>query len=52
MIMMIVKYFLQFLLIPVLSAGQETAYLPGEKVEYRIHYGVVQAGIATLELKA
>jgi hypothetical protein len=38
-------------LTPVLSAGQESAYLPGEKVEYNIHYGVVQAGIATLVLK-
>lgn len=39
------------LLMPVLSAGQESAYLPGEKVYYDIHYGALQAGVASLELK-
>lgn len=38
-------------LLPVLSFGQESAYQPGEKVGYAIHYGVVQAGTASLELK-
>jgi hypothetical protein len=33
------------------SAGQVTAYQPGEKVSYIIHYGVVQGGTASLELK-
>jgi len=33
------------------SDCQEKAYLPGEKVNYEIHYGVVQGGIATLELR-
>jgi len=48
------KFFSAFLLIlvvPAFSAGQEMAYLPGEKVNYEIHYGVVQGGIATLELR-
>jgi hypothetical protein len=39
------------ILAPVLCTGQESAYLPGEKVHYSINYGVVQAGVATLELK-
>jgi hypothetical protein len=37
---------------PFFSMGQESAYLPGEKVDYAIHYGVVQGGIASLELKS
>jgi hypothetical protein len=39
-------------LLPVLSYGQEFCYQPGEKVEFTIHYGVVQAGIGSLEVKA
>ncbi|MBN1108659.1 MAG: DUF3108 domain-containing protein, partial [Bacteroidales bacterium] len=31
--------------------GQFRAYQPGEKVEYLIHYGAINGGIATLELK-
>jgi hypothetical protein len=31
--------------------GQTSSYQPGEKVDYSIHYGAIQAGIATLELK-
>lgn len=42
---------LMLILTPVLCTGQESAYLPGEKVHYSINYGVVQAGVATLELK-
>lgn len=38
------------LAIPVLLTGQEAAYMPGEKVHFDIRYGVVQGGIATLEL--
>ena len=30
--------------------GQIISYQPGEKVHYIIHYGVIQGGIATLEL--
>jgi hypothetical protein len=43
---------LLLLLLPIISAGQESAYLPGEKVDYAVHYGVVQGGIASLELRA
>jgi hypothetical protein len=42
--------FLAFL-IPTISFSQEFAYQPGEKVSYVIHYGLVQGGIASLELK-
>ena len=31
--------------------GQIQPYLPGEKVKYQIRYGVVNGGIATLEIK-
>lgn len=46
------KALLMIIMVPVFSTGQEPAYLPGEKVNYSIHYGVVQGGIATLELKS
>jgi hypothetical protein len=49
--MRLFKTILLFLLAPFFSIGQESAYLPGEKVDYAIHYGVVQGGIASLELK-
>jgi hypothetical protein len=49
--MRLFKMILLFLLAPFFSIGQESAYLPGEKVDYAIHYGVVQGGIASLELK-
>jgi hypothetical protein len=48
------KFFKTLLLIflaPAISNGQESAYLPGEKVDYAIHYGVVQGGVASLEIK-
>jgi hypothetical protein len=32
------------------AAGQVISYRPGEKLEYNIHYGVVNGGIATLEV--
>jgi len=38
-------------LLPAFTSGQEFSYQPGEKANYAIHYGVVQGGIATLELK-
>jgi hypothetical protein len=31
--------------------GQAKSYQPGEKVSYIVHYGVVNGGIATMELK-
>ncbi|HSL85552.1 MAG TPA: DUF3108 domain-containing protein [Bacteroidales bacterium] len=40
------------LFFPVFSAsGQSSAYLPGENIEYTIHYGFIQGGVASLELK-
>jgi len=45
------KALLLTLLVPLFSDGQEKAFMPGEKVNYEIHYGVVQGGIATLELR-
>jgi hypothetical protein len=49
--MRLFKTILLLLLSPFFSIGQESVYLPGEKVDYAIHYGVVQGGIASLELK-
>lgn len=40
-----------YLLFFKLLYGQTSSYQPGEKVDYSIHYGAIQAGIATLELK-
>lgn len=34
-----------------LNAQQQKAYKNGEKIKYRIHYGVVNAGYATIEVK-
>jgi hypothetical protein len=31
--------------------GQDASYMPGEKVSYIIHYGMINGGVATLELK-
>ena len=39
------------LLIPFFCFGQEFSYQPGEKVNYSVHYGVIQGGVASLELK-
>ncbi len=45
---------LKIILIGVLAglnlSGQEFAYQAGEKVNYAIHYGIVQGGVASLEL--
>jgi hypothetical protein len=49
--MRLLRTIILLLLVPFFSIGQEAAYLPGEKVDYAIHYGVVQGGIASLELK-
>jgi hypothetical protein len=49
--MRLFKTILLLLLSSFFSIGQESSYLPGEKVDYAIHYGVVQGGIASLELK-
>ncbi len=40
------------LLLGFCSYGQESSYVPGEKVNYSVHYGVVQGGIASLELRS
>ena len=40
------------ILLPVLLSGQEKAYLPGERVNFEIHYGVIQGGVVALELRA
>jgi hypothetical protein len=50
--MKLFKTLLLTLVIPVFSIGQESAYTPGEKVNYAVHYGIVQGGTASLELKA
>ncbi len=39
------------LLIKTSGRGQESSYQVGEKVEYTIHYGIIQGGVASLELK-
>jgi hypothetical protein len=49
--MRLLKTILLLLISPFFSMGQESSYVPGEKVDYAIHYGVVQGGIASLELK-
>jgi hypothetical protein len=46
------KFLIIVFLVPFYISGQEVSYLPGEKISYAIHYGVVQGGVATLELKA
>ena len=33
------------------GSGQVSSYQPGEKIEYTIHYGFIQGGVASLELK-
>lgn len=38
--------------LPVFLKGQGSAYAPGEKINYEIHYGLIQGGVASLELKA
>lgn len=39
------------LLLPSLTRGQIVSYQVGEKVDYIVHYGVINGGIATLELR-
>lgn len=34
-----------------ITAGQKQPYMPGEKVMYQVRYGMVNGGVATLELK-
>lgn len=38
-------------IIPASSKAQVSSYQVGEKVDYAIHYGVIQGGVASLELK-
>jgi hypothetical protein len=49
--MKLFKTLLLTLVIPVFSIGQESAYTPGEKVNYAVHYGIVQGGQHRLSLK-
>ncbi len=35
----------------IISRGQELAYQPGEHFKFKIHYGIFNAGYATLDLK-
>jgi hypothetical protein len=53
-VMKLFRFILFAILMPVSfsGSGQESSYLPGEKVDYSIHYGIVQGGVASLELKA
>ena len=37
--------------VPSLRSLNNTAFKSGEKLEYRMHYGVINAGVATLEVK-
>ncbi len=46
-----IKALLLALLIPALSSGQEKAYLPGEKINFVINYGIIQGGAVSLELQ-
>jgi hypothetical protein len=32
------------------GAGQERSYWPGEKINYVVHYGLVNGGVASLDL--
>jgi hypothetical protein len=50
--MRLLNNILLLLLVPYFSTGQESAYQPGEKVDYAVHYGVVQGGVASLEIKS
>lgn len=45
------KLLLFVLLISVIAKGQDSAFTTGEWFKFRIHYGLVTAGYATLELK-
>lgn len=38
--------------LPAFSYSQVFAYQPGEKVSYTIHYGLIQGGVGSLEMKA
>lgn len=45
------KLLILTIMMPAFLSGQVSSYLPGEKIDYSIHYGLVQGGIASLELK-
>lgn len=47
----LIKFISVSFLIPYLVSGQVSSYKPGEKINYSIHYGLIQGGVATLELK-
>jgi hypothetical protein len=45
----LISVFLYLLILPV--AAQVKSYQPGEKVEYIVHYGVINGGVGTLEME-
>lgn len=47
-----IKALFAAILVPALLSGQGKAYLPGERVNFEIHYGVIQGGVVTLELRS
>ncbi len=47
-ILLITGFYLAFL---IQCNGQVTAYQPGEKISYIVHYGVLTGGVASLELR-
>ena len=49
--MRISGYLLTAFLFPALLAGQASTYQPGEKVNYEVRYGVLQGGVASLNLR-
>lgn len=47
-----IKALFAAILVPALLSGQGKAYLPGERVNFEIHYGVIQGGVVSLELRS
>ncbi len=47
-----IKALFTAILVPALLSGQGKAYLPGERVNFEIHYGVIQGGVVSLELRS
>ncbi len=43
--------YILFLTVFTVNAQQERAYKNGEKIKFRIHYGIINAGYATIEVK-
>ena len=47
----LLSVFLVIILSPAFARGQIGPYKAGEKISYIIHYGLINGGIASLELK-